>query len=176
MSSKRSLNTSPPASAGADACKHQELRGECRAAAATDEFGVTLARRGRLGSHERTPHRSRPFPVYPQKQTSVGHRAMSALCRFCCRSPLLAAANSDSVSRTRFATEADNDGEVEARTGAAFLRVPARRGGTRRSPRARMSQMYLLRWALSSTDAIKEAQAKISATMMRFGSSILTPH
>ena len=36
--------------------------------------------------------------------------------------------------------------------------------------------MYLLRWALSSTDAIKEAQTKISATMMRFGSSILTPH
>lgn len=30
-----------------------------------------------------------------------------------------------------------------------------------------MSQKYLLRWALSSGDAIKEAQAKISATMMR---------
>jgi hypothetical protein len=30
-----------------------------------------------------------------------------------------------------------------------------------------MSQKYLLRWALSSGDAIKEAQAKISATMTR---------
>jgi integrase len=30
-----------------------------------------------------------------------------------------------------------------------------------------MSQKYLLSWALSSSDAIKEAQAKISATMMR---------
>ena len=30
-----------------------------------------------------------------------------------------------------------------------------------------MSQKYLLRWALSSGDAIKEAQVKISATMMR---------
>jgi hypothetical protein len=30
-----------------------------------------------------------------------------------------------------------------------------------------MSQKYLLRWALSSADAIKEAQAKISATVMR---------
>lgn len=30
-----------------------------------------------------------------------------------------------------------------------------------------MSQKYLLRWALSSADAVKEAQARISATMMR---------
>jgi hypothetical protein len=32
-----------------------------------------------------------------------------------------------------------------------------------------MSQKYLLRWALSSGDAIKDAQAKISATMMHPG-------
>ena len=30
-----------------------------------------------------------------------------------------------------------------------------------------MSQKYLLRWALSSADAVKEAQARISATMMQ---------
>ena len=41
----------------------------------------------------------------------------------------MAFAKSDSVAPTRFAAEAD-DGTAETRAGAAFLRVPARRGGT----------------------------------------------
>src|SRR5215475_7623802 len=61
----------------------------------------------------------------------------SALCRFCCRSPLMAFANGDSVALTRFAAEASDDGAAEARAGAAFLRVSARRGDTPRSPCAR---------------------------------------
>src|SRR5215813_3326884 len=87
--------------------------------------GVTITR-GDLTS---------PGPL--QKRTNSGHLGMSALCRFCCRSPLLAFANGDSVALTRFAAEASDDGAAEARAGAAFLRVSARRGDTGRSPCAR---------------------------------------
>ena len=46
---------------------------------------------------------------------------MSALCRFCCRSPLRIAANSDSVALKRSAAEAGDDGAAEARTEATVL-------------------------------------------------------
>ena len=46
---------------------------------------------------------------------------MSVRGRFCCRSQLLVCANSDSVALTRSAAEADDDGAVEARAGAAVL-------------------------------------------------------
>src|SRR5262245_28220347 len=42
----------------------------------------------------------------------------------------MAFANGDSVALTRFAAEASDDGAAEARAGAAFLRVSARRGDT----------------------------------------------
>jgi serine/threonine protein kinase HipA of HipAB toxin-antitoxin module len=44
-----------------------------------------------------------------------------AIGRFCCRSDLKALANSDSVALTRSAVEADDDGAVEARSGATVL-------------------------------------------------------
>src|SRR5215467_11318120 len=50
---------------------------------------------------------------------------------------LMVSVNSDSVALVRFAAEAGDDGAAEARTGTAVLRVPARRGGTGRSPGAR---------------------------------------
>src|SRR2546425_12689171 len=64
-------------------------------------------------------------------------RGMSALGRFCCKNRLMACADNDSVALTRFAAEAGDDGAAEARAGGAFLRVPARRRGTGRSPGAR---------------------------------------
>src|SRR5262245_11017328 len=76
-------------------------------------------------------------PFYPQLRTLVDDAGTAASCRFCCRSPLMAFANGDSVALTRFAAEASDDGAAEAGAGAAFLRVSARRGDTRRSPCAR---------------------------------------
>src|SRR5262249_8251142 len=45
----------------------------------------------------------------------------SALCRFCCRSPLQAFLVGDSVAVMRFATGAGDDGAAESRPGAVFL-------------------------------------------------------
>src|SRR5262245_12484270 len=45
---------------------------------------------------------------------------MSLPGRFCCRSPLLAFANGDSVALTRFAAEASDDGAAEARQEQLF--------------------------------------------------------
>src|SRR5712692_3189318 len=68
----------------------------------------------------------------------IGRRGPQvAMCRFCCKNRLMACADNDSVALTRFAAEAGDDGAAEARAGAAFLRVPARRRGTGRSPGAR---------------------------------------
>jgi hypothetical protein len=49
---------------------------------------------------------------------------MAVIGRFCCRSQLLACANSDSVALTRSAVEAADDGTAEARTRAIFLLIP----------------------------------------------------
>src|SRR5262245_40363741 len=76
-------------------------------------------------------------PLHPNERTHPAVIRSSELCRFCCRSPLLAFANGDSVALRRFAAEASDDGAAEARAGAAFLRVSARRGDTGRSPCAR---------------------------------------
>src|SRR5262249_58489509 len=76
-------------------------------------------------------------PLFPHEQPFAGTHRTAASCRFCCRSPLLAFAKGDSVALTRFAAEASDDGAAEARAGAAFLRVSARRGDTGRSPCAR---------------------------------------
>src|SRR4029453_9055229 len=76
-------------------------------------------------------------PLHPHERTYPAVIGSSESCRFCCRSPLMAFANGDSVALTRFAAEASDDGAAEARSGAAFLRVSARRGDTGRSPCAR---------------------------------------
>src|SRR5262245_47796341 len=67
-------------------------------------------------------------PLCTALRTQPGYFTKSEKCRFCCRSPLLAFAKGDSVALTRFAAEASDDGAAEARAGAAFLRVSARRG------------------------------------------------
>src|SRR5262245_29252775 len=90
----------------------------------------------------------RPAPAVRADELAhaSGRRPMSVPGRFCCRSPLMAFANGDSVALTRFAAEASDDGAAEARAGAAFLRVSARRGDTRRSPCARDAAVLDLTW------------------------------
>jgi len=55
--------------------------------------------------------------------TQLGHRAMSALCRFCCRSRLKASANNDSLTLTLSAAGTSHDGSVGAGSSAAVLFV-----------------------------------------------------
>src|SRR3982074_2980620 len=59
---------------------------------------------------------------------------MSVSCRFCCRSPLKAAANNDSLTLTRSAAGVGHDGAVGAGSRAAVLFVLPGRGGAGRSP------------------------------------------
>jgi hypothetical protein len=49
----------------------------------------------------------------------------SALCRFCCRSPLQAFLVSDSVAVKRFATGAEHDGAAQPRPRGVFLFISA---------------------------------------------------
>src|SRR3974390_1283183 len=65
-------------------------------------------------------------PLYPRKRTLELSRVMSALCRFCCRSPLQAFLVGDSVAVTRFATGTDHDGAAESRPGTVFLFISSR--------------------------------------------------
>src|SRR5262245_53921308 len=65
-------------------------------------------------------------PLYPQKRTWIGATGMSALCRFCCRSPLQAFLVGDSVAVMRFATGAGDDGAAESLPGAVFLFISSR--------------------------------------------------
>src|SRR5437868_8085134 len=51
---------------------------------------------------------------------------MTAVGRFCCRSPLRLAANRDSILLTRILVGASHDGSAEERTSAAFLPISAR--------------------------------------------------
>src|ERR1700716_1937297 len=62
------------------------------------------------------------------------NRPMSATGRFCCRSPLKAAANNDSLTLTRSAAGVGHDGAVGAGSRAAVLFVLPGRGGAGRSP------------------------------------------
>src|SRR5262245_38398020 len=91
------------------------------------------------GPVARRPHSKAEYMTAPERfadsQIALAPRAPSIHDRFW--SPLMAFANGDSVALTRFAAEASDDGAAEARAGAAFLRVSARRGDTRRSPCAR---------------------------------------
>src|SRR5947207_3429690 len=76
--------------------------------------------------------------AYKWEQVSYPRVAAgSASGRFCCRSPLMVAVNSDSVALARLVSEAGDDGAAQARAGAAFLRVLARRSRTGRSTGAR---------------------------------------
>src|SRR5260370_19378294 len=67
-------------------------------------------------------------------------RAMSELspecARFCCRSPLKASANNDSLTLTRSAVGMGHDGAGGAGSRAAVLFVLPLRGGIRRLPSA----------------------------------------
>src|SRR5207244_8402720 len=74
--------------------------------------------------------------LHGNERTFLMQYDSSERCRFCCRSLLIVAANSDSVVLTRSA-EAGDDGAAEARSGAAFLRVRAGRGRTARPPGTR---------------------------------------
>src|SRR5262249_31763076 len=87
----------------------------------------------RILTHSRCPRMGFASP----REVFLADSEPSTHGRFCCRSPLLAFAKGDSVALTRFAAEASDDGAAEARAGAAFLRVSARRGDTGRSPCAR---------------------------------------
>src|SRR6516162_8802543 len=72
-------------------------------------------------------------PLCPQKRTLSDTTGMSALCRFCCRSPLQAFLVGDSVAVMRFATGAGDDGAAGSRSGAVFLFISSRGGGVGRS-------------------------------------------
>src|SRR5215831_4712336 len=69
-----------------------------------------------------------PLSALPPKAADI--RAccdMSALCRFCCRSPLQAFLVGDSVAVMRFATGAGDDGAAESLLpGAVFLFISSR--------------------------------------------------
>ena len=71
------------------------------------------------------PERSQTWrcPRYPRKRTSGLAFGPSALCRFCCRSPLKASANNDSLTLTRSAAGMGHDGSVGAGSRAAVLFV-----------------------------------------------------
>src|SRR5262249_11616631 len=53
-------------------------------------------------------------------------KGMSALGRFCCKSPLRAFLVSDSVAVRRFATGAGYDGAADTRPGTVFLFISSR--------------------------------------------------
>src|SRR5437773_151586 len=53
-------------------------------------------------------------PLYPRKRTFAHAIRMSALGRFCCRSPLQSFLVSDSVAVMRFATGAGHDGAADS--------------------------------------------------------------
>jgi hypothetical protein len=61
------------------------------------------------------------LPLYTRKRTQVGRRLRSGSCRFCCRSPLKAAANNDSLTLARSAAGMGHDGSVGAGSRAAVL-------------------------------------------------------
>src|SRR5437868_14650689 len=62
-------------------------------------------------------------PFIPQQRTCGDCIGLSALCRFCCRSPLKASANNDSLTLTRSAAGMGHDGSVGAGSRAAVLFV-----------------------------------------------------
>jgi hypothetical protein len=58
-------------------------------------------------------------------QSSSGDAKMSVPGRFCCKSPLRIAANSDSVALTGSAVEAGDDGAAEPQSRKAVLFIPS---------------------------------------------------
>src|SRR5439155_20047703 len=74
------------------------------------------------GNETSTWHVRGPLLIAYRTQ-QLGHYAMSVLCRFCCRSPLKASANNDSLTLTRSAAGMGHDGSVGAGSRAAVLFV-----------------------------------------------------
>jgi hypothetical protein len=73
-----------------------------------------------------TPTAVAACPLRAESGRVGRHLAKSALCRFCCRSPLQASLVGDSVAVVRFATGVGDDGAAESRPGAIFLFISSR--------------------------------------------------
>src|SRR5262249_27931859 len=116
----------PPPIVVSQAIRHRlpcRLRHDAAPACPTKAFASRLATQ--TIEHESQTWLGR-CPLYPRKQTWLGVTGMSALCRFCCRSPLQAFLVGDSVAVMRFATGAGDDGAAESLPGAVFLFISSR--------------------------------------------------
>ena len=117
-----------------------DLRSVGQAAEATEERGIarlqatsriyhrcryTCADRGRATSelgHTRTKTRARwasPLPLRSVPDEKINHFNPVGSCRFCCKSPLPSAANTDSVATPHGVAGVCHDGAVEERSGTA---------------------------------------------------------
>src|SRR5262249_18386621 len=68
-------------------------------------LGGSLTTFSTVSVKSRHSRRKKSCPLYPQQRTFAVQLGMSAMCRFCCKSPLRAFLVSDSVAVRRFATE-----------------------------------------------------------------------